>query len=98
WVSELRVEYCLRSWQRFRSADATIRIFYANPAFVRKMVFKAFLLFQSIAIAVLLKNIDNIDALQWPLYITAGSSGVGFGLIPSLLADLFGVYNAGTMN
>ncbi|KAH9110422.1 hypothetical protein LEN26_003390 [Aphanomyces euteiches] len=76
-------------------ADATIRIFYANPAFVRKMVFKAFLLFQSIAIAVLLKNIDNIDALQWPLYITAGSSGVGFGLIPSLLADLFGVYNAG---
>ncbi|KAG9400812.1 hypothetical protein AC1031_010250 [Aphanomyces cochlioides] len=78
-------------------ADATIRIFYANPAYVRKMIFMAFLLSQSIAIAVLIKHIDNIDTLQWPLYIAASCSGVGFGLIPSLLADLFGLYNAGTM-
>ncbi|KAH9128113.1 hypothetical protein LEN26_009158, partial [Aphanomyces euteiches] len=78
-------------------ADAIIRIFYANPAFVRKMVFIVFLLSQSVAIAILKNNIENINTFQWPLYIASGSSGVGFGLIPSLLSDLFGVYNAGTM-
>ncbi|CAK4103148.1 unnamed protein product, partial [Aphanomyces euteiches] len=78
-------------------ADAIIRIFYANPAFVRKMVFMVFLLSHSVAIAILKNNIDNINTFQWPLYIASGSSGVGFGLIPSLLSDLFGVYNAGTM-
>ncbi|KAG9400815.1 hypothetical protein AC1031_010253 [Aphanomyces cochlioides] len=78
-------------------ADATIRIFYANPAYIRKMVFMAFLLSQSIAIGILVKNMDNINTFQWPLYIAASCSGVGFGLIPSLLADLFGLYNAGTM-
>ncbi|KAH9182892.1 hypothetical protein AeNC1_015132 [Aphanomyces euteiches] len=78
-------------------ADAIIRIFYGNPAFVRKMVFMAFLLTQTISVAVLIQHIDNIDTFQWPLYIAASSSGVGFGIIPSLLSDLFGVYNAGTM-
>ncbi|KAH9187025.1 hypothetical protein AeNC1_010999, partial [Aphanomyces euteiches] len=71
-------------------ADATIRLFYANPAYVRKMVFMAVLLSQSIAIGILIKRMDNINSFQWPLYIAASSSGVGFGLIPSLLADLFG--------
>ncbi|CAK4112082.1 unnamed protein product, partial [Aphanomyces euteiches] len=78
-------------------ADAIIRICYGNPAFVRKMVFMVFLLSQSIAISVLVKHMDDINTFQWPLYIAASSSGVGFGLVPSLLADLFGVYNAGTM-
>ncbi|CAK5247509.1 unnamed protein product [Aphanomyces euteiches] len=77
--------------------DATIRIFYANPAYVRKMVFMAFLLFQSVATAILVKNVDNINTFKWPVYIAASCSGGGFGLIPSLLADLFGLYNAGTM-
>ncbi|KAG9400807.1 hypothetical protein AC1031_010245 [Aphanomyces cochlioides] len=57
-------------------ADVIIRVFYANPAYVRKM---------------------NVETFRWPLYITAFSSSGGFGLIPSFLADLFGVYNAGTM-
>ncbi|KAH9151372.1 hypothetical protein LEN26_003872 [Aphanomyces euteiches] len=78
-------------------ADVIIRVCYANPAHVRKTVFTALLLSQSIGIAVLLENMGNIDMLQWPLYIAAFSSGDGFGLIPSFLADMFGLYNAGTM-
>ncbi|KAH9140441.1 hypothetical protein AeRB84_015328 [Aphanomyces euteiches] len=78
-------------------ADVIIRVFYANPAHVRTMVFTALLLSQSVGIAVLLENMGNIDMLQWPLYIAAFSSGGGFCLIPSFLADMFGLYNAGTM-
>ncbi|CAK4878157.1 unnamed protein product [Aphanomyces euteiches] len=78
-------------------ADLIIRIFYANPAYVRKMVFTALLLSQTIGLALLIKNVEDAESLKWPLYIVSFSSGGGCGLIPSFLADLFGLYNAGTM-
>ncbi|KAH9181133.1 hypothetical protein AeNC1_016892 [Aphanomyces euteiches] len=78
-------------------ADVIIRVFYANPAYVRTMVFTALLLSQTIGLALLINHIEDIETFQWPLYITAFSSSGGFGLIPSFLADLFGVYNAGSM-
>ncbi|CAK4832812.1 unnamed protein product, partial [Aphanomyces euteiches] len=78
-------------------ADVIIRVFYANPAYVRTMVFTALLLSQTIGLALLINHIEDIETFQWPLYIPAFSSSGGFGLIPSFLADLFGVYNAGTM-
>ncbi|KAG9400806.1 hypothetical protein AC1031_010244 [Aphanomyces cochlioides] len=78
-------------------SDAIIRVFYANPAYVRKMVFTALLLSQCIGNVVLINNVGNAKTFRWPLYITTFSSGGGFGLIPSFLADLFGLYNAGTM-
>ncbi|CAK4887790.1 unnamed protein product, partial [Aphanomyces euteiches] len=78
-------------------ADAIIRVFYANPAYVRKMVFTVLLLSQSTGNLVLIHNVGDANTFRWPLYITTFSSGGGFGIIPSLLADLFGLYNAGTM-
>ncbi|CAK4619202.1 hypothetical protein LEN26_001711 [Aphanomyces euteiches] len=78
-------------------ADVVIRVFYANPAYVRKMAFVVLLLTQCIGMSVFISTIDNVDCFQWPLYVTTFACSGGFGLIPSLLADLFGVYNAGTI-
>ncbi|CAK4092270.1 unnamed protein product [Aphanomyces euteiches] len=78
-------------------ADVIIRVFYANPAYVRKMVFTALLLSQTIGLACLVNSVGKTTSSKWPLYIVSFSSGGGFGLTPSFLADLFGLYNAGTM-
>ncbi|CAK4716801.1 unnamed protein product [Aphanomyces euteiches] len=79
-------------------ADLIIRLFYANPAYVRKMVFTALLLSQVIGLNVLINNVEDPESLKWPLYIVSFTSGGSFGLIPSFLADLFGLYNAGTIS
>ncbi|CAK4361440.1 unnamed protein product [Aphanomyces euteiches] len=78
-------------------ADVIIRLFYANPAYVRKMVFTALLLSQVIGLNFLINNVEDPESLKWPLYVVSFTSGGSFGLVPSFLADLFGLYNAGTM-
>ncbi|CAK4604424.1 unnamed protein product, partial [Aphanomyces euteiches] len=77
-------------------ADVIIRLFYANPAYVRKMVFTALLLSQVIGLNFLINNVEDPESLKWPLYVVSFTSGGSFGLVPSFLADLFGLYNAGT--
>ncbi|KAH9149134.1 hypothetical protein AeRB84_007689, partial [Aphanomyces euteiches] len=68
-------------------------LFYVNPAFGRKVVFTLMLLVQAIMLPIVSANWN--DAVSW--YILTFACGGGFGLMPCLVSDLFGVYNSGTI-
>ncbi|CAK4780165.1 unnamed protein product [Aphanomyces euteiches] len=74
-------------------SDLLIRLFYVNPAFGRKVVFTLMLLVQAIMLPIVSANWN--DAVSW--YILTFACGGGFGLMPCLVSDLFGVYNSGTI-
>ncbi|KAG9400752.1 hypothetical protein AC1031_010191 [Aphanomyces cochlioides] len=74
-------------------SDLLIRLFYVNPAFGRKVVFTLMLLVQAIMLPIV--SADWNDAFSW--YILTFACGGGFGLMPCLVSDLFGVYNSSTI-
>ncbi|CAK4269869.1 unnamed protein product [Aphanomyces euteiches] len=76
-------------------SDVVIRIFYANPAFARKMIFFVMVAMQAIVLGFLIRTWT--DLYSWAWYGVVICVGGGFGVIPSLVCDMFGVYNAGTM-
>ncbi|KAG9400817.1 hypothetical protein AC1031_010255 [Aphanomyces cochlioides] len=76
-------------------SDVVIRIFYANPAFARKMIFFVMIAMQAIMLGFLITKWT--DLYSWAWYGVVICVGGGFGVIPSLVSDMFGVYNAGTM-
>ncbi|KAH9098047.1 hypothetical protein LEN26_016769 [Aphanomyces euteiches] len=75
------------------ASDLLIRLFYVNPAFGRKLVFTVMLLTQAVMLPLVSANLTQ----PVPWYALTFACGGGFGLMPCLVSDLFGVYNSGTM-
>ncbi|EQC27437.1 hypothetical protein SDRG_14761 [Saprolegnia diclina VS20] len=78
-------------------SDVIIRIFYANPAFARKIVFVLLLAIQSVTLPIFADRFDSYSAFQWLIYTVKFVSGGGGALIACFLTDMYGVYNMGTM-
>ncbi|KAG9400804.1 hypothetical protein AC1031_010242 [Aphanomyces cochlioides] len=76
-------------------SDLVIRIFYANPAYARKMIFFIMVAVQAVTLGLLMNAWKDLDLWLW--YGVGFCIGGGFGVIPSLVSDMFGVYNSGTM-
>ncbi|RHY96377.1 hypothetical protein DYB37_011828 [Aphanomyces astaci] len=72
-------------------------LWYANPAFARKMVFVALLALECVALVALPQF--NVDLLtrQWLSNALTFASGGGLALMPCFVTDMFGVYNSGSM-
>ncbi|KDO17955.1 hypothetical protein SPRG_16646 [Saprolegnia parasitica CBS 223.65] len=81
-------------------SDVGIRVFYANPAAVRKVFFTSILMLQCIAIPVAYLESDKLTHfahVEWLLYVLQFASNAGASLLVCHLTDLFGVYHIGTM-
>ncbi|KAF0703782.1 Aste57867_7540 [Aphanomyces stellatus] len=83
-------------------SDLLIRIFYANPAFARKLVLAGALLVQAVAVPLVGRQLEDkasasTFAFEWPSYVLCFATGGAFGVTPVLITDMFGVYHAGTM-
>ncbi|KAG9400805.1 hypothetical protein AC1031_010243 [Aphanomyces cochlioides] len=76
-------------------SDLVIRISYANPANARKMVFFIMVAVEVAMLGLLMSEWKDLRSGVW--YGMSVCVGGGYGVIPSLIADMFGVYNAGTM-
>ncbi|OQS06575.1 major Facilitator Superfamily (MFS) [Thraustotheca clavata] len=81
-------------------SDVCIRVFYGNPAVVRKVCFIVLLLIQSIILPIIYfdsDNLSNFTYIQWLLYVVQFCSNGGATLIVCFLTDMYGVYHVGTM-
>ncbi|OQR90559.1 major Facilitator Superfamily (MFS) [Achlya hypogyna] len=78
-------------------SDVIIRVFYANPAFARKVVFVGLLAVQVISLPIFVANFDSYTSFQGLIYTVKFCSGGGGALIACFLTDMYGVYNMGTM-
>ncbi|EQC36335.1 hypothetical protein SDRG_06440 [Saprolegnia diclina VS20] len=81
-------------------SDVGIRVFYANPAAVRKVCLTGLVLLQCIAIPAAYLESDKMTQfahVEWLLYVLQFASNAGASLIVCLLTDMFGVYHVGTM-
>ncbi|OQS05338.1 Major Facilitator Superfamily (MFS) [Thraustotheca clavata] len=78
-------------------SDIVIRVFYANPAFARKVVFVGLLAIETITLPIFKEIFDSYSAFQWLIYSVKFCSGGGGALIACFLTDMYGVYNMGTM-
>ncbi|KDO19191.1 hypothetical protein SPRG_15634 [Saprolegnia parasitica CBS 223.65] len=81
-------------------SDVGIRVFYANPAAVRKVFFTSILMLQCIAIPVAYLESDKLTHfahVEWLLYVLQFASNADASLLVCHLTDLFGVYHIGTM-
>ncbi|CAK4493454.1 unnamed protein product [Aphanomyces euteiches] len=76
-------------------SDLVIRIAYANPANARKMVFFIMVAVEATMLGLLMDEWKDLSSGVW--YGVCACAGGGYGIIPSLITDMFGVYNAGTM-
>ncbi|KAG9415251.1 hypothetical protein AC1031_008695 [Aphanomyces cochlioides] len=82
-------------------SDAFIRFAQLNPAFGRKFVIGLLLVDQVVVLALLKSLIHDPSAFglfQVVLFFLTFSYGGVIGIIPSLLTDMYGVYNSGTMH
>ncbi|EQC36341.1 hypothetical protein SDRG_06446 [Saprolegnia diclina VS20] len=81
-------------------SDVCIRLFYGNPAVVRKSGFVLLLLVQCIAVPMLYfasDNMSNFGTVEWLLYTVQFTANAGASLIVCFLTDMYGVYHVGTM-
>jgi len=81
-------------------SDVIVRVFYLNPAFGRKIIFYITLFAQFVIMWILPSTFEKKDygtfqGIVWAITFLYGGS---FGVIPSLLTDMYGVYNTGTMH
>ncbi|CAK4516378.1 unnamed protein product [Aphanomyces euteiches] len=82
-------------------SDAFIQIAQLNPAFGRKIIVGLLLVDQVVALAFLKSLIQDPNAFglfQVVVFFLTFSYGGVIGIMPSLLTDMFGVYNSGTMH
>ncbi|CAK4076230.1 unnamed protein product [Aphanomyces euteiches] len=82
-------------------SDAFIRFAQLNPAFGRKFVIGLLLVDQVVVLALLKSLIhdpNSFGLFQVVLFFLTFSYGGVLGMIPSLLTDMYGVYNSGTMH
>ncbi|KDO19192.1 hypothetical protein SPRG_15635 [Saprolegnia parasitica CBS 223.65] len=81
-------------------SDACIRLFYANPAVVRKFVLVILLLVPCVALPTVYfhsANLAKIAYIEGLLYTVQLCASGGAALIVCFLADMYGVYHVGTM-
>ncbi|OQR80933.1 major Facilitator Superfamily (MFS) [Achlya hypogyna] len=81
-------------------SDVSIRLFYGNPAAVRKIAFVLILLLQCAMLPIVYFGADaltNFDYVEWLFYIVQACTNGGAALIVVFLADMYGVYHVGTM-
>ena len=76
-------------------SDAVICVFYANPAFARKVTFVAVLLIPVIALPICAS--DFYSTVPAMIFVTKLCGGAAASLIVCFLTDMYGVYNMGTM-
>ncbi|KDO25078.1 hypothetical protein SPRG_09218 [Saprolegnia parasitica CBS 223.65] len=76
-------------------SDAVICVFYANPAFARKVTFVAVLLLPVVALPICAS--DFYSTVPAMIYVTKFCGGAAASLIVCFLTDMYGVYNMGTM-
>ncbi|OQS05340.1 Major Facilitator Superfamily (MFS) [Thraustotheca clavata] len=79
-------------------SDILVRVFYANPAFARKLILVVLLLIATITFLIFSNDLN--DGYPSLLHLTIAIklvSGGGASLIVCILADMYGVYNVGTM-
>ncbi|KAH9119538.1 hypothetical protein LEN26_011588 [Aphanomyces euteiches] len=82
-------------------SDIIIRLGRLNPAFGRKIVIGFLLVIQVVVLVLLPSLIHDASAFatfQLVLFFLTFAYGGALGIIPSLLTDLYGVYNTGTMH
>ncbi|CAK5059813.1 unnamed protein product, partial [Aphanomyces euteiches] len=82
-------------------SDIIIRLGQLNPAFGRKIVIGFLLVIQVVVLVLLPSLIHDASAFatfQLVLFFLTFAYGGALGIIPSLLTDLYGVYNTGTMH
>ncbi|KDO25063.1 hypothetical protein SPRG_20739 [Saprolegnia parasitica CBS 223.65] len=79
-------------------SDVLIRVFYANPAFARKVVLLLLVLVDAVGLAILVPRLEgDYDTLVQATYVLKFVSGGGASMTACLVTDLYGVYNVGTM-
>ncbi|EQC27460.1 hypothetical protein, variant [Saprolegnia diclina VS20] len=79
-------------------SDVLIRVFYANPAFARKVVLVLLLLVDAVGLGLLVPRLEgDYDTLVQVVYVLKFVSGGGASMAACLVTDLYGVYNVGTM-
>ncbi|EQC27462.1 hypothetical protein SDRG_14785 [Saprolegnia diclina VS20] len=80
-------------------SDGVVRVFYANPAFARKVVLLVLLGVECAMLPLIAFAITNDDyaTFQIAVSVMTFATGGGFAIVPCLLSDLYGVYNMGTM-
>ncbi|CAK4809973.1 unnamed protein product [Aphanomyces euteiches] len=82
-------------------SDILIRIGQLNPAFGRKLLIANLLLVQVVVLVLLrtlIQDPNGFNAFQAVLFFLTFSYGGVIGVIPSLLTDMYGIYNTGTMH
>ncbi|KAF0715888.1 Aste57867_3110 [Aphanomyces stellatus] len=82
-------------------SDGLIRVATLNPAFGRKLVLAAISVIQCILLLVLpsvVRNPATYSTFQGLMFVLTFTYGGALGTIPSLLTDMYGVYNTGTMH
>ncbi|OQS05337.1 Major Facilitator Superfamily (MFS) [Thraustotheca clavata] len=79
-------------------SDVLVRVFYANPAFARKLLLVILLFVEAISLAILVPHLENdYDTLLQVVYVIKFVSGGGASISACLVTDMYGVYNVGTM-
>ncbi|KDO25061.1 hypothetical protein SPRG_09200 [Saprolegnia parasitica CBS 223.65] len=79
-------------------SDVLIRVFYANPAFARKVVLLLLVLVDAVGLAILVPRLEgDYDTLVQVVYVLKFVSGGGGSMVACLVTDLYGIYNVGTM-
>ncbi|RHY25757.1 hypothetical protein DYB32_008118 [Aphanomyces invadans] len=78
-------------------SDLIIRIFYANPASARKIMFFAVLSAQLGSMVALSNDHMTFESVKALAFTFVFCSGGSMALIQCFITDMFGVYHAGTM-
>ncbi|OQR83415.1 Major Facilitator Superfamily (MFS) [Achlya hypogyna] len=81
------------------ASDAVVRVFYANPAFARKVVLLALVAVEGFMLVCIAAAVAAGDYAQyrWAVSAMTFACGGAFAIVPCLLSDLYGVFNMGTM-
>ncbi|KDO25060.1 hypothetical protein SPRG_09198 [Saprolegnia parasitica CBS 223.65] len=80
-------------------SDGVVRVFYANPAFARKVTLLVLLGTECAMLPLIAHAISSADYATFQIAVTVMTfaTGGGFAVVPCLLSDLYGVFNMGTM-